>query len=368
MVPSLRTKLGALAALFHLSNIYVASGQLCGCSSLVIPVHVDVLIPKDPADPFGGLKSNASSLRRLNETYDVFGVFCQPNTAVSPEKADVVQLLVHGFSYTSQYWSPPTEEFRNYSYTEFACDRGLSSLAIDLVGVGLSSRPANASDVQFATNAAVVSQLAGHLKTASIIAGVQPFKKVIAIGHSAGTAMLTLGATAEGARSPFDGFILTGNLNVQPGTLPPLPGIIGARDDTPLRWGGLDSNYITTNNRSLLYPANPNSFSPRMVIFDAFTKDVGPLSTQLQGSVTSLPAHYPGPVAKVVGSEDQGFCAAGNCVDVVALNAAERLLWPDARSFDVVVAQGSGHDLNLDFFAKGPFNTFVHFVEQFAAL
>ncbi|KAJ7121691.1 Alpha/beta hydrolase family-domain-containing protein [Mycena epipterygia] len=368
MVPSLRTKLGALAALFHLSNIYVASGQFCGCSSLVIPVHVDVLIPKDPADPFGGLKSNASSLRRLNETYDVFGVFCQPNTAVSPEKADVIQLLVHGFTYTSQYWSPPTEEFRNYSYTEFACDHGLSSLAIDLVGVGLSSRPANASDVQFATNAAVVSQLARHLKIASIVAGVQPFKKVIAIGHSAGSATLTFGATAEGAHSPFDGFILTGNLNVQPGTLPGLPGVMSARDDTPLRWGDLDPNYITTNNRSLFYPANPNSFSPRMVIFDAFTKDVGPLSTQLQGSVTSLPAHYPGPVAKVVGSEDQGFCAAGNCVDVVALNAAERLLWPDARSFDVVVAQGSGHDLNLDFFAEGPFNTFVGFVEQFAAL
>ncbi|KAJ6560543.1 hypothetical protein DFH09DRAFT_1161239, partial [Mycena vulgaris] len=305
MVPSLRTKLGALAALFHLSNIYVASGQLCGCSSLVIPVNVDILIPKDPADPFGGLKSNASSLRRLNETYDVFGVFCQPNTAVSPEKADVIQLLVHGFTYTNQYWSPPTEEFRNYSYTEFACDRGLSSLAIDLVGVGLSSRPANASDVQFATNAAVVSQLARHLKIASIIAGVQPFKKVIAIGHSAGSAMLTFGATAEGAHSPFDGLILTGNLNVQLGTLPPLLGLMSARDDTPLRWGGLEPNYITTNNRGLFYPANPNSFSPRMVIFDAFTKDVGPLSAQLQGSV---------------------------------------------------------------FFAKGPFNTFVDFVAQFAAL
>ncbi|KAJ7249591.1 hypothetical protein C8J57DRAFT_1668535 [Mycena rebaudengoi] len=233
MVPSLRTKLGVLATLFHLSNIYVASGQFCGCSSLVIPVHVDVLIPKDPADPFGGLKSNASSLRRLNETYDIFGVFCQPNTAVSPEKAGVIQLLVHGFTYTSQYWSPQTEEFRNYSYTEFACDRGLSSLAIDLVGVGLSSRPANASDVQYATNAAVVSQLARHLKITSIIAGVQPFKKVIAIGHSAGSATLTFGATAEGGHSPFDGFILTGNVNVRPGTLPQLPGIMSARDDTP---------------------------------------------------------------------------------------------------------------------------------------
>ncbi|KAJ7249585.1 hypothetical protein C8J57DRAFT_1239582 [Mycena rebaudengoi] len=293
MVPSLRTKLGVLATLFHLSNIYVAFGQFCGCSSLVIPVHVDVLIPKDPADPFGGLKSNASSLRRLNETYDVFGVFCQPNTAVSPEKAGVIQLLVHGFTYTSQYWSPQAEEFRNYSYTEFACDRGLSSLAIDLVGVGLSSRPANASDVQYATNAAAVSQLARHLKITSIIAGVQPFKKVIAIGHSAGSATLIFGATAEGAHSPFDGFILTGHVNVQPGTLPQLPMTMSARDDIPLRWGGLDPNYITTNNRSLFYPANPNSFSPCMVIFDAFTKDVGPLSSQLQGGVTSLPTQYP---------------------------------------------------------------------------
>jgi pimeloyl-ACP methyl ester carboxylesterase len=135
---------------------------------------------------------------------------------------DVIQLLVHGFTYTSQYWSPQTEEFRNYSYTDFACNHGLSSLAIDLVGVGLSSRPVNASDVQFATNAALVSQLARHLKITSIHPRVRPFKKVIGIGHSAGSATLTFGATKEGANSPFDAFILTGNVNfVHPATLPP---------------------------------------------------------------------------------------------------------------------------------------------------
>ncbi|KAJ7922204.1 hypothetical protein B0H13DRAFT_2267599 [Mycena leptocephala] len=320
MVPSL-PKLGALATLFHLSSIYVASGQSCGCSSLVIPVHVDVLIPKDPADPFGGLKAMQA----------VYAVWKKPN----------IGRLRRGIP--------------KLSYTEFACDRGLSSLAIDLVGVGLSSRPANASDVQFATNAAVVSQLARHLKIASIIAGVQPFKKVIAIGHSAGSATLTFGATAERAHSPFDGFILTGNVNfVHPSTLPGLPGLM--RHGTIPRSGGP------------ILPRKPQLLLARMAIFDAFTKDVGPLSAQSQGGVTSLPAHYPGPVAKVVGSEDQGFCTASNCVDVVALNASERLLWPDARSFDVVVAQGSGHDLNLDFFAKGPFNTFVEFVEKFAEL
>ena len=55
-------------------------------------------------------------------------------------------------------------------------------------------------------------------------------------------------------------------------------------------------------------------------------------------------------------------------MDVAALTAAERVFWPAAQSFELVVAQGSGHDLNLDFFAEGPFSTFVGFVDQFSQL
>ncbi|KAJ7849584.1 hypothetical protein B0H13DRAFT_2255129 [Mycena leptocephala] len=278
---------------------------ICGCSSLVIPVHVDVLIPKDPADVF----------------------------------ADVIQLLVHGFTYTSQYWSPPVEEFRNYSYVAFSCDRGFS-------------RPVNASDVQYLTGAAVVSQLARHLKNVSIFPGVHPFKKIIAIGHSAGSILLNVDAIVEGARSPFDGLILTASLIVKPGTLPPVSTMPSARDVDP----------------HVLSP-DTAAFSPRMFIFDDFTKDVGSVSTFLQVAATSLTTRYMGPVAKVVGSEDQLFCAGNvRCLDVAALTATEQVLWPDARSFEVVVAQQSGHDLNLDFFAQGPFNTFVNFVNQFSAL
>ncbi|KAJ6525407.1 hypothetical protein B0H19DRAFT_1243816 [Mycena capillaripes] len=305
-----RTTVSALSVLLCLSSIYVASGQSCGCSSIVIPVHVDVFVSKDPADPFGGLKSNASSLRRLDDTYDVFGVFCQPNT-VSPKNADVIQLLVHGFTYTNQYWSPPTEEFRNNSYSEFACDRGLSSLAIDWVGVGLSSRPANASDVQYATGAAVLSQLARHLKTTSIFPGIQPFKKIIGIGHSAGSIMLTFGAILESAKYPFDGLILTSSLNTDLSTLAPLLGATSARDDTPS--GGVPSTPIISQRATAAYSTPPTRphFRPAW-------------------SYSTL-----------------------------ALTAAERMLWPEAQNFEIVVAQGSGHDMNLDFFAKGPFNTFV---------
>ncbi|KAJ7494936.1 hypothetical protein FB451DRAFT_1076754 [Mycena latifolia] len=359
----LGAQLCVLIVFCYLTNIYGASAASCRCSSLIVPVHVDILIPKDPADPFGGLKSNASSLRRLNATYDVFGVFCQPNT-VPPKNADAIQLLFHGFTYTQQYWSPPTEEFRNYSYTAFACDRGMSTLAIDWVGVGLSSRPANASDVQYATSSAVASQLAHRLKTTSILPEVRPFKKIIGIGHSAGSVLLNFGAIFEGARFPFDGLILTAGLIVQPTTMSGIPSMFtSARDDTPLRWGTLDPNYITTSNRSIFYPANPTSFSPRMLIFDTLTRDVGSLASLLQLGSNSLTAHYTGPVAKVVGSEDQALCA-----DVVALNAVESVLWPEAKSFEVVVAQGSGHDMNLDFFAAGAFNIFVDFMEQFTAV
>ncbi|KAF7377969.1 Alpha/beta hydrolase family-domain-containing protein [Mycena sanguinolenta] len=356
-----------LWVLFHLLDFYTVSGASCGCSSLVIPVHVDVLVPKDPTDKFAGLKSNASSLRRIDDTYDIFGVFCRPD-AVSLAGASVVQLLVHGFTYTNQYWSPPVEEFRNYSYAAFSCERGLPSLAVDWLGVGLSTRPKNSSDVQYPTAAAAVSQVALHLKTASIVPGVLPFKKVIGIGHSAGSGLLNFNAIVDGPQSIFDGLILTGSLSVPPDTVPSLSILTPAQDDTPLRWGTLDPGYVTTSNRSIFYPADTTAFSPRMMEFDNFTKDVGTVATFEQTPITSLTAQYTGPVVKIVGSEDQLFCAADRCVNITELTALERVGWPAAQSFEVVVEQGNGHDMNLDFAAQGPFNTFVNFVDQFSNL
>ncbi|KAF7364521.1 hypothetical protein MVEN_00321000 [Mycena venus] len=363
--------LHALLVLLQLSSFYVragASGAPCSCASVNIPVHVDVLVPTDQGDVFGGLKSNSSSLRRVDNTYDIYGVFCQPNT-LPAQNSDVLQLLVHGFSYTGQYWSSPIEEFRNYSYTAFSCDRGLSSLAIDSLAAGLSSRPANASDVQFPTSAAVLSELGHHLKTASILPGIKPFSKIIGIGHSIGSYLLNFGAIVDGAQSPFDSLILTGQVIFSPDD--PLPSSsptpVPARDADPIRWGALDPAYVTVNNRRVFYPADPTMFSPRMLMFDAFTKDVGSASLLPQVFSSSVPAaNYTGAVAKVLGSEDQIMCAASRCVDVGALTAAERVVWPSAKSFELVVSQGSGHDLNLDFLAGQAFGIIFSLVDKFS--
>ncbi|KAF8173149.1 hypothetical protein K438DRAFT_1455282, partial [Mycena galopus ATCC 62051] len=320
----------------------------CSCSSVIVPVHVDVLVPKDPTDVFGGLKSNETSLRRVNTTYNIYA---------------------HGFSYTSQYWSPPIEEFRNYSYAAFSCERGLPSLAVDLLAAGLSSRPANASDVQFPTSAAALSQLAQYLKSASILPGVKPFQKIIGIGHSLGSALFDFSAIVDGVQSPFDALVLTSVLTSGPNDPPPWSGTsavpTAARDADPLRWGALDPAYVTIDNRTTFYAADPTAFSPRMLLFDGFTKDVGPLNMPAQLGSSSIPAvNYTGAVAKVVGAEDQILCTADRCVDVEALTAAEQVVWPAAKSFEVLVVPGSGHDLNLGFQAGAACETIFGLVTK----
>lgn len=68
--------------LLHLSSLCFrlgAASASCSCSSVIVPVHVDALVPKDPSDVLGGLKSNSTSLRRVHTTYDIYGVFCRPD-------------------------------------------------------------------------------------------------------------------------------------------------------------------------------------------------------------------------------------------------------------------------------------------------
>ena len=94
----------ALFVLCHLfGKFYTVSGASCGCSSLVIPVHVDVLVPKDPMDDLAGLESNASDLRRVDDTYDIHGVFCRPDGG-SPQDPSWLQLFMphHELNLVSQ--------------------------------------------------------------------------------------------------------------------------------------------------------------------------------------------------------------------------------------------------------------------------
>lgn len=76
LIPAMFIGVLSLLSIHLFVGVSLAS---CECSSVVIPVHVNALVATDPTDVFSGLKSDSSSVRRVNDTYDIYGVFCQPN-------------------------------------------------------------------------------------------------------------------------------------------------------------------------------------------------------------------------------------------------------------------------------------------------
>jgi hypothetical protein len=53
----------------------MAGSASCSCSSGFIPVPVDATVLIDPSDPAG---LNTTHTRRLQSTFQIFGVLCEP--------------------------------------------------------------------------------------------------------------------------------------------------------------------------------------------------------------------------------------------------------------------------------------------------
>jgi hypothetical protein len=108
---------------------------------------------------------------------------------------------------------------------------GMPLFAQSKSGMPLGLKLSNASDMQYTTSSAMASHLAHHLKMTSILPGVWPFKKIIGIGHRAGSVLLNFGAIFDGARFHFDGLILTAGLIVQPTTMSRNPSMFTSTRD-----------------------------------------------------------------------------------------------------------------------------------------
>jgi len=327
---------------------------------------VDVTIPVDPSVPEG---LNSTNTMRLQTTFDVFGTLCEP---VSETTQNAVQLLLHGFTYNSQYWDVTWGGLQNYSYVDFSCRRGISSFAYDDLAAGQTIKQ-NSTHVQLPTVASVSSSLARDLKSGRIsqllFGSEKKYEKVVGIGHSLGSITLDQGAISDGAHSPFDGLILTGSIH--PPSYQNNVSAPPAREVNPGRWGDLDPGYVTTPNiseRSKFYgPDNGTSFSPTVLQLDELTKDVGSTWSVLQLKSTFVPAFgFRGPVAEIVGSEDQAFCLpSGGPCDQAKLQVSEAAFYPDSKNFTMIVIDGFGHDLNYQFGAAEVYPIMTSLFESF---
>lgn len=68
--------------------------------------------------------------------YQVSGLLSVP----TGDQARVVQVLVSGATYGRDYWDPPVHP-EGYTYVRAMAARGIATLNLDRLGIGLSSHP-----------------------------------------------------------------------------------------------------------------------------------------------------------------------------------------------------------------------------------
>jgi len=141
----------------------------------------------------------------LSATYNIAARYCQPEVLVLHRQSNI-QLLVHGATYTRDYWSgdgPPGQGFHGdqYSWVSTASLNGYPTIAIDRLGNGLSSHPDPTSpDLSYLSQVEVLHQVITAVRD-----GIDPlphaFGNIIYAGHSYGSMI----GDALVAKYPEDG-------------------------------------------------------------------------------------------------------------------------------------------------------------------
>ncbi|HTN88484.1 MAG TPA: alpha/beta fold hydrolase [Sorangium sp.] len=118
-------------------------------------------------------------------TYEVVGyLYYRGHTKYRP-----LQVLVHGLTYTHEYWDIPSVSGRKYSYAEHMAREGYAVLALDMLGAGESSRP-DGDFLDLAETAESVHQVLTEMRTSGGVYKT-PFRRIALVGHSNGAIIST---------------------------------------------------------------------------------------------------------------------------------------------------------------------------------
>jgi pimeloyl-ACP methyl ester carboxylesterase len=330
---------------------------LCGVSLIL---SLSCLVPnlKAWAEPASSGDPHCAEIEVPTGDLEIAGTLCSPRGR-TPR---TVMVLLPGATYNARYWDvgiqPEVYNFR------LAMNRGgYSTVAVDRLGTGRSSKPASPgvtiqrqSDAVHALIGALRAGLPGHPRFSSVILGA----------HSLGS---TIAITEAAEHRDADAVLLTGFSHA------PNPVGLGALfaslvpATTDRRFTGRDPGYLTTRpgTRQVMY--GRSDVTPQVAAYDEDTKDVvsagevpgavvttppapsGPLALDAALDAASVPStnRITAPVLLVDGSDDRQFCqpAIGNCADSAALDANERRYFGRSAAFDARVIAGSGHALNL---------------------
>jgi pimeloyl-ACP methyl ester carboxylesterase len=277
--------------------------------------------------------------------YLVAGELC----ATPDERRDgtTLQLLVHGATYSHDYWDFGNVQGTTYSYARAVAARGIATYALDEIGVGSSSHPLSTL-VTLDAAAYVAHQIIGALRDGSLTGS--RFGKIIAVGHSLGSAVVWREAIRY---ADVNGVIVTGAAHSRAlhFDAEARASFHRATKDPRFETTGLDSGYLTTvaGTRARLFLAMFNSE-------EEGHKDVVPateLMTAAQVTTGNATRAIRVPVLTILGSIDATTCGPNtqggyfDCSSAAVVARQEALYYSRQARLHACVIPGAGHNLNL---------------------
>jgi pimeloyl-ACP methyl ester carboxylesterase len=281
--------------------------------------------------------------------YTVSGQLCA--TQHELETGATVQLLVHGATYSHDYWDFREIDGVDYSYARDVAANGIATFAFDQLGSGKSSHPPS-RDLTLDAAADVAHQIVTALRNGSINGTC--FRKVIIVGHSLGSVVVWQEAITYG---DVDGVIVTGAAHSLTARFANAGAFYPAISDPKFARRGLDAGYLTTKpgTRTNLFFADPD-FDPAIIPIDEHRKDTVPGSLLVTGLplVTSTATQaIQVPVLILLGDHDFTTCGPNteggsfDCSTGKIVAQQEQAFYSAEARVHACVIPGSGHDINL---------------------
>lgn len=284
----------------------------------------------------------------LGQPETVYGQFCP-----AAQPTSTVLVLVPGGTYNGNYWDLPAS-LGLFSFRAGMNGHGYSTLVIDRLGTGRSSRPVSAL-LTTLTQAEVLHQIVGKLRAGEVGPG---YPKVIVGGHSLGAAISLVEAATY---HDVDGVLsagITHRLDPVDSALDLVVALYPAALDPLLSPRNYDPGYLTTapgaRARAFHRPAQP---SAAVLAFEESTKDAFAGTEAADALGVAVVSPYTilidAPVLIAMGGRDELYCAppplvGTNCSSAATVLGQEAPYYSPAAQLRTYLLPGNyGHSFNF---------------------
>lgn len=242
-----------------------------------------------------------------------------------------LQVLVHGTTYTHEYWDLPAINGVDYSYARYMASQKYAVLALDTLGADESSKP-DGDFLDLAETASSIHQVLVELRSPGGLVKA-PFDEIALVGHSFGA---VINSIVQSTYGDADALVNTG-FAFTPHETPIDPAVIGQLLATP---------YISLppEIRAALFYHAPTA-DPVVIAYD----NAEIASTFTRGQLLGLLAVFADPqIAGVGGVNSPVLIQLGenDILHPASLLAADATLYVQAPEVATVMLPDVGHILN----------------------